>query len=63
MMIFNSKPSSHVQVGWAACPKCQSMHFGAGRFPAGGGHVQTNSFATFQPRPHRPHSTGLGSLS
>ena len=37
-----------VQKDWAACPRCQGMHYGGFHFkgacPAGGEHAQTNSF-------------------
>lgn len=41
---------SNLQHGWAACPKCQGLHYAgfpnfAGVCPAGGQHEQTGSFA------------------
>jgi hypothetical protein len=47
---FNAAAGPNMQTGWASCPKCQGLHFAGfpnfkGVCPAGGSHVETNSFA------------------
>jgi hypothetical protein len=51
---FDSPNAISTQSGWAACPKCQGLHFAGfpnfkGVCPAGGQHEQTNSFAYSMP--------------
>jgi hypothetical protein len=53
VMVFNSRPSGHVQTGWSACSKCLGMHF-SGFLQKGvcpkdqQQHEQTNSFEYVQ---------------
>jgi hypothetical protein len=39
-------PAANLQTGWRACPKCQGLYYGPGHghCPAGGTHIQDNSF-------------------